>query len=265
MSRGSTYGISRVDNETSRTHGWLVTIQRRGVIYRKHFSDGVFGGKQRSFAAAKEYRDQIIAAHPPLSMQEYSNIVKKNNRSGVVGVCRYCASETRDLAGREAALALGGLMAAARRAAQAGEVLGQEVRRGRGFPDGDGCPRRGPGQAGGGFRSGRRAPQRCPAPRGTGGLPAPAGKAGVRQSLSARARLTSAGEHAVDPAHPRTRYRSPAPRSPSRGRTLPEHFQGIDHQREQAQGEEGDGQGDQHQQRTDDGVDEAQQHGADEG
>lgn len=30
-------------------------------------------------------------------MQEYSNIVKKNNRSGVVGVCRYCASETRDL------------------------------------------------------------------------------------------------------------------------------------------------------------------------
>lgn len=97
MSRGSTYGISRVDNETSRTHGWLVTIQRRGVIYRKHFSDGVFGGKQRSFAAAKEYRDEIIAAHPPLSMQEYSNIVKKNNRSGVVGVCRYCASETRDL------------------------------------------------------------------------------------------------------------------------------------------------------------------------
>ena len=97
MSRGSTYGISRVDNETSRTHGWLVTIQRRGVIYRKHFSDGVFGGKQRSFAAAKEYRDEVIAAHPPLSMQEYSNIVKKNNRSGVVGVCRYCASETRDL------------------------------------------------------------------------------------------------------------------------------------------------------------------------
>jgi len=57
----------------------------------------VFGGKPRSFAAAKEYRDEIIAAHPPLSMQEYSNIVKKNNRSGVVGVCRYCASETRDL------------------------------------------------------------------------------------------------------------------------------------------------------------------------
>jgi len=97
VSRSSVYGISRVDNEASRTHGWLVTIQRRGVIYRKHFSDGVFGGKRKAFAQAKAYRDEVIAAHPPLSMQEYSSIRKKNNRSGVVGVCRYCASETRDL------------------------------------------------------------------------------------------------------------------------------------------------------------------------
>ncbi|GAB4057093.1 AP2 domain-containing protein [Uliginosibacterium sediminicola] len=86
-----------MDNEVSRTHGWLVTIQRRGVIHRKHFSDGVHGGKQKSFAAAKTYRDEVITKNPPFSMREYSNIVKKNNRSGVVGVCRYCASETRDL------------------------------------------------------------------------------------------------------------------------------------------------------------------------
>ncbi len=97
MASGSVYGISRVDNEVSRTHGWLVTIQRRGVIYRKHFSDGIFGSKQKSFNAAKIYRDEIIEQFPPFSMREYSNIVKKNNRSGVVGVCRYCASETRDL------------------------------------------------------------------------------------------------------------------------------------------------------------------------
>ena len=66
------------------------------MIYRKHFSDGVYGGKTKSFAAAKAYRDEVVASHPPLSMQEYSNIIKRNNRSGVVGVCRYCASETRD-------------------------------------------------------------------------------------------------------------------------------------------------------------------------
>jgi hypothetical protein len=98
MSRGkSVYGISRVDNDASRTHGWLVTIQRRGIIYRRHFSDGTHGGKQKSFLAAKEFRDKTIEKHPPLSMKEYSNIVKKNNRSGVVGVCRYCSSETREL------------------------------------------------------------------------------------------------------------------------------------------------------------------------
>lgn len=93
----SVYGVSRVDNEASRTHGWLVTIQRRGVIHRKHFSDGVFGGRQKSFSAAKAYRDEVIAENPPFSLREYSNIVKKNNRSGVVGVCRYCASETREM------------------------------------------------------------------------------------------------------------------------------------------------------------------------
>jgi hypothetical protein len=92
-----TYGISRVDNEVSRTHGWLVTIQRRGVIHRRHFSDGVHGSRTKAFAAAVAFRDEIVAKFPPLSLREYSSIVKKSNRSGVVGVCRYCASETRNL------------------------------------------------------------------------------------------------------------------------------------------------------------------------
>ena len=93
-----TYGISRVDNEVSRTHGWLVTIQRRGVIHRRHFSDGVHGSRTKAFAAAVGFRDDVVAKFPPLSLREYSSIVKKSNRSGVVGVCRYCASETRNLA-----------------------------------------------------------------------------------------------------------------------------------------------------------------------
>lgn len=90
------YGITRVDNETSRTHGWLVTIQRRGIIHRRQFSDGVFGSKTKALAAAKAFRDSVVAANPPLSRREHAEIRKKNNKSGVVGVCRYCASETRD-------------------------------------------------------------------------------------------------------------------------------------------------------------------------
>jgi hypothetical protein len=89
------YGVTRVDNAVSRTHGWLVTIQRRGTIFRKQFSDGVLGGKAKSLAAAKAYRDEVVAKYPPLSKREHAEILKKNNKSGVVGVCRYCASETR--------------------------------------------------------------------------------------------------------------------------------------------------------------------------
>ncbi len=88
------YGVSRIDSERSRTHGWLVTIQRRGTIFRKQFSDGVLGGKSRSLAAAKAYRDEIVTRHPPFSRREHAEIVKKSNKSGVVGVCRYCVSQT---------------------------------------------------------------------------------------------------------------------------------------------------------------------------
>jgi len=90
------YGITRVDNDVSRTHGWLVTIQRRSEIFRRQFSDGVHGGKLRALAAAKAFRDEVVAQNPPLTRREHAEIRKKNNKSGVVGVCRYCASETRD-------------------------------------------------------------------------------------------------------------------------------------------------------------------------
>lgn len=95
------YGVTRVDNETSRTHGWLVTIQRRGTIFRKQFSDGVLGGKVKSLSAAKAWRDEIVAKYPPFSKREHAEIRKKNNKSGVVGVCRYCASETSQKSAQE--------------------------------------------------------------------------------------------------------------------------------------------------------------------
>jgi hypothetical protein len=95
------YGITRVDNEVSRTHGWLVTIQRRSTIHRRQFSDGVFGSKAKALAAAKVFRDAVVARNPPFSRREHAEIRKKNNKSGVVGVCRYCASETRDKPARE--------------------------------------------------------------------------------------------------------------------------------------------------------------------
>jgi len=92
------YGICRVDHADSSTHGWVVTIQRRGVVHRKHFSDGLHGGKRATLAAAKRYRDELVARFPPLLKREYAEIPKPNNQSGVAGVCRVCVTETRSRA-----------------------------------------------------------------------------------------------------------------------------------------------------------------------
>ncbi|MGB3073387.1 MAG: AP2 domain-containing protein [Candidatus Moraniibacteriota bacterium] len=91
----SLYGICRVDNDANRTHGWLVTIQRRGKKYRKLFSDKKHRGKAAAFVAAKCYRDRIIAKHPLMKLERYMAIQRMNNRSGVVGVGRYVTSETK--------------------------------------------------------------------------------------------------------------------------------------------------------------------------
>ena len=82
------YGITRRDHDPSRTHAWVVTLSRKGEMFRMHFSDGVHGGKRKALAAAKAWRDAIIEKHPPLTVQEHCSILKKNNRSGIAGVCR---------------------------------------------------------------------------------------------------------------------------------------------------------------------------------
>ncbi len=83
------HSISRVDHEASRTHSWLVRIQRRNRMHCRHFSDAAHGGKRRALQAAKAYRDDLIQRHSPLSRAEFCTIRKKTNRSGVSGVTRH--------------------------------------------------------------------------------------------------------------------------------------------------------------------------------
>jgi hypothetical protein len=85
-SKRALYGITRVDHEPSRTHAWRVTIQRQGKVHVGHFSDGVYGGKSKALTAAKQFRDDVVAKHPPLSRKEYCSILRRNNRSGYAGV-----------------------------------------------------------------------------------------------------------------------------------------------------------------------------------
>ncbi len=84
----SVYAIYRVDHDPSRTHSWLVTLQRRGRIYNRHFSDRVHGGKRQALKAATAYRDRLNSELRPLTRQQLCAIRKKNNRSGVSGVSR---------------------------------------------------------------------------------------------------------------------------------------------------------------------------------
>lgn len=80
--------IYRVDHDRSHTHSWLVTVQRRGRIYNRHFTDSLYGGKRKALEAAKEYRDNLLTSIRPLTRLERCRIKKKNNRSGISGVTR---------------------------------------------------------------------------------------------------------------------------------------------------------------------------------
>jgi len=98
--RNSHPHIRRTDDETRRTHGWMVTLQRRLHITNKLFSDGVWGGKRAALAAAKDWLAQQTGAPTEYQHQLWlRNRKRRNNRSGLVGVARYernPASPTRN-------------------------------------------------------------------------------------------------------------------------------------------------------------------------
>lgn len=82
--------IRRIDNDTSRTHAWLVRVQRRSNTNIRMFSDGNFGGKQKALSAALEYRDALIISPSPAEHNLWHRtIVRRNNTSGIPGVGIY--------------------------------------------------------------------------------------------------------------------------------------------------------------------------------
>jgi hypothetical protein len=82
--------IKRVDHDTKRDHGWVVTLQRKGAIIVKRFSDGLYGGKRKALKAAVEYRDSFLARDKPFDYQIWVRTrLRKNNKSGIPGVGRY--------------------------------------------------------------------------------------------------------------------------------------------------------------------------------
>jgi len=82
------YGITRVDDETHRTHAWRVSLRRRRKMHVKNFPDIKYGGRRKALRLAQRYRDEVVRQYSPLSRREFSNIMRRNNQSGVVGVNR---------------------------------------------------------------------------------------------------------------------------------------------------------------------------------
>lgn len=80
--------IYRIDHDASRTHSWLVTVQRRGRVHSRHFTDAIYGSKRKALEAATQYRDVLLTSLRPLTRPEICRIRKRNNRSGISGVTR---------------------------------------------------------------------------------------------------------------------------------------------------------------------------------
>ena len=94
------YGISRIDDNSHKTHAWRVSLRRRGKALVKNFPDKKYGGNRNALAAAKNYRDQLLEEYPPLTRKEFASVRRRNNKTGITGVYRY-AKKYRLADGRE--------------------------------------------------------------------------------------------------------------------------------------------------------------------
>ena len=60
MSQSTHKGISRIDCEQKRMHGWYVRVQFRKQKRAKFVSDQKYGGKEAALQKAIEYRNRMM-------------------------------------------------------------------------------------------------------------------------------------------------------------------------------------------------------------
>ncbi|TKR32759.1 hypothetical protein FCE95_00030 [Luteimonas gilva] len=95
------YGIYRAKT-TGRLDGpgdnwsWRVMITRDGKpLCNKSFADKRYGDARQALQAAMDFRDRILARCQPMRKRERQQMLRRNNTSGLAGVCR-CTSRGRD-------------------------------------------------------------------------------------------------------------------------------------------------------------------------
>jgi hypothetical protein len=82
------YALRRVDQPESGSHGWSVTMMRKGVSYSKFFAGKRHGGRDKALASARAYRDKLDEENPRPTRADVANKLRPNNTSGIPGVYR---------------------------------------------------------------------------------------------------------------------------------------------------------------------------------
>ena len=59
-------GISRIDQDEKRTHGWFVRIMRKGRVSTAFFADLSNGGKGKALAKARTHYAKLVKAAGPV-------------------------------------------------------------------------------------------------------------------------------------------------------------------------------------------------------
>ncbi len=80
------YGITRIDQETKKNHGWYVRITHKGKGHTKYFPDKKHGGRKKALKAAKEFRDDILSKLPKYKQEAACKKKRPIKKSGVIGV-----------------------------------------------------------------------------------------------------------------------------------------------------------------------------------
>ncbi|MBC8316536.1 MAG: AP2 domain-containing protein [Desulfobulbaceae bacterium] len=83
--QGKHKDISRIDQESKRTHGWYVRVRYFGTTHSKFFSDGKCGGKYSSLLAAIAWRDEVEGRIGKQRTDRHI-VTVSNTQTGVVGV-----------------------------------------------------------------------------------------------------------------------------------------------------------------------------------
>ncbi|MCL1635403.1 hypothetical protein M2650_12305 [Luteimonas sp. SX5] len=90
------YGIYRAKTTGRLDAGgsswtWRVMISRdKKWVCNRSFADVKYGGEQAALAAAIAYRDEMLQLAPPMAKTARNQQLRRNNTSGMPGVCRNC-------------------------------------------------------------------------------------------------------------------------------------------------------------------------------